>query len=354
MNIFFRVDASQLIGTGHFFRCLTLAHEMIKKKHNVTFVSRHLPEFLKSKLYELNISFKDIKIGEGKKVAGKLKHSSWLETTQKQDATNFKNAIQDADIVIVDHYSIDEEWEIDVSDHTKYLFVIDDLCDRNHYCDFLLDQNLYLDRTEKEYSKKVRSNTKLMVGTKYSLIRDEFIKYKDKLKTRDRSIKNILVFFGGIDNDNHTKIAINALKRLNLDLEIDVVVGKSNQYANEIKDLCNDHNLNFYHQISNIEDLMFKADISIGAGGSTSWERCFMGLPSIIVSIAENQDKISQNIHDFGAGVLIMNSKNLTSEIQKEFLRIYSSPKLLKKMSNKSFDLVDGMGKFRIMKQLDL
>lgn len=190
--------------------------------------------------------------------------------------------------VVVDHYDLDVQWERSIRSFAYHLFVIDDLADRMHDCDLLLDQNYYLD-LEIRYNDLVPHSCRKLLGPSFILLRDEFINQKRALRKRDGFIKHILVFFGSSDPTNQTKRVLDALVLLQLnEIEIDVVVGMSNPHRNSIKEHCDQSlGLNFYCQVSNMAELISKADLAIGAGGGAMWERCYLGLPTITVVFAK-------------------------------------------------------------------
>lgn len=294
----FRVDASTQIGSGHVMRCLTLAQKLKKEKQaDVYFVMRllegNLINLVKGK------GFTVLTLPE-KPVNNDLQgYTKWLTVTQKQDAEDTKAVISELsniDLFVIDSYAIDYIWENELRPYVKQIMVIDDLANRKHNCDILLDQNFYLDK-EKRYKKLVPENCQLYLGPKFALLRDEFYKVKANLRKRNGNIKNILVFFGGSDLTNETEKAIKAIELLNKpDITVNVVVGNGNKNKEKLKKLCEQNpQLKFYCQVDNMAELMNEADLAIGAGGTTIWERYFMELPSIVISIADNQTKICED-----------------------------------------------------------
>ena len=198
MNIAFRVDASGQIGTGHFMRCLTLAENLHFKGVVIRFVSRHLPEYLREMLFEkgyelilLNGAFSD-------SIKDDLPHSHWLECSQQRDAQDSAQALSDRtwDWLIVDHYALDTRWESVMRQGVKKILVIDDIADRQHDCELLLDQNFYTDMHAR-YTGKVPAQCKLLIGPRYALLREEFRLLRQQLKPRTGPVKRIHVFFWG-------------------------------------------------------------------------------------------------------------------------------------------------------------
>ncbi|WP_019551936.1 UDP-2,4-diacetamido-2,4,6-trideoxy-beta-L-altropyranose hydrolase [Propionispira raffinosivorans] len=289
--IVFRVDSSTQIGSGHLMRCLTLAGQLKKEKEeDIVFISRELEGNLNClimqqgyELYvlpkaEVNIELED--------------YEKWLTVKQPFDAEQTQEVLQQLDVayLIVDSYAIDEIWEKVVRPYVKKIMVIDDLANRKHDCNILLDQNYYSDMKTR-YNGLVSSACKMLLGPQYALLREEFYEARKKMRVRDGNIKNILVFFGGSDLTNETMKALKALTMFKLSgIQINVIVGKSNPHKGQVEVFCSQYNgIQYFCQVDNIAEFMNEADLAIGAGGTTTWERCFLGLPTIVIAIAENQ-----------------------------------------------------------------
>jgi UDP-2,4-diacetamido-2,4,6-trideoxy-beta-L-altropyranose hydrolase len=218
----------------------------------------------------------------------------------------------------------------------------------------LLDQNYYSDM-ETRYEKLVQPHCKKMLGPKYALLRPEFKEARGNLKVRDGSVKRIFVFFGGSDPTNETGKALRAIQQFGRpDIAIDVVVGSTNPHQEEIASLCAQlANTQIHRQVNNMAELMARADVAIGAGGGTMWERCSLGLPTIVVSVAENQQPGCEAVARLGAILYLGGSVCAGVELFEAALHVaMSSPAFLKSMSEKCETLVDGQGVKRIARQL--
>ena len=195
-------------------------------------------------------------------------------------------------MLIVDSYALDEQWELMLRPYCGEIMVIDDLANRKHDCDILLDQNFYFNK-DVRYAGLVPEHCKMLLGPEHALLREEFYEAKKHLRKRDGNIKNILVFYGGSDLTNETEKAIKALVQLHdegYNFTADVITGVSNSRREKIKNLCSKYH--FFHydcQVSNMAEFMNKADLMLGAGGSTTWERLYMELPTLVTAVAENQ-----------------------------------------------------------------
>jgi len=295
MNIVFRTDASTAIGSGHVMRCLTLAKRSRREGHSVSFVMRVLPSNL--------VSYAE---GEGfpvhalPHVASQQTHTgylAWLTVTQEQDAQETAEVLRvcgQIDRLVIDHYALDIVWENICRPLVHEIMVIDDLANRRHDCDILLDQNFYENAAER-YAGLVPDHCRLLLGPQHALLRDEF--YEIKPRRRTGELHNILIFYGGSDLTDETSKAFRALRSLDLsDTEIHVVVGAGNPQKERVRQICAGmENTHCHEQVDNMAELMNAADLALGAGGTTTWERLALGLPSIVTAIADNQVEICEN-----------------------------------------------------------
>jgi UDP-2,4-diacetamido-2,4,6-trideoxy-beta-L-altropyranose hydrolase len=351
MKIAFRTDASSQIGTGHFMRCLTLAEELKKQSDGICFISRNLPLHL-SEMLEVkeikHIHLVDNGIADS---IDELDHASWLGVSQAQDAKATVKALSGHvyDWIIVDHYALDVRWESIVRPNVKNIMVIDDLADRHHDCDILLDQNYYADM-QTRYNGKVPSHSQLLLGPSYALLRNEFRFLREQVKVRNGEVKKVLVFFGGVDESNYTLQAIEALAELNAGLKVDVVIGAQHPFKEMIEHACTNHSYVCHVQAPYMAKLMAEADVAIGAGGSASWERCCLGLPSLLVSLADNQIAIAKELSAIGACIYI--GKKDEVSLKKLLTQFIANQELTKKISENAFSVVDGLGVHRVIKEI--
>ena len=311
--IVFRVDSSVQIGSGHLMRCLTLAGQLKKvKQAEIAFISRNLEGNL-NHLIE-NHGYRLFTLPRVVPNEGLAGYEKWLTVKQAVDADQTKQILQRiaVDYLIIDSYALDETWENILRPYVNKIMVIDDLANRRHNCDILLDQNYYCDM-ESRYTGLVPANCQLLLGPQYALLREEFYEARQKMRNRDGTIKNILIFFGGSDLTDETMKALKALESLHRsDIQVNVVVGASNKNRENIEAYCRQYeNMQYFCQVSNMAEMMNEADLAIGAGGTTTWERCFLGLPSIVIAIADNQVCICEDcarlscIHYVGKSVSV-------------------------------------------------
>lgn len=300
MLVVIRADASTSIGSGHVMRCLTLAHRLKKEENaKVVFVMRVLPGNLVGVVEKQG--FEVLQLPPANQKYSLSGYGLWLTVPMEVDAQQTIEVLQHylqehcfdvADKLIVDSYALDEQWELMLRPYCKEIMVIDDLANRRHECDILLDQNFYLNK-DVRYAGLVPEHCKMLLGPEHALLREEFHEAKKHLRKRDGNIKNILVFYGGSDLTNETEKAIKALVQLHDEgykFTADVITGVSNSRREKIEKICSKYRfLQYYCQVSNMAEFMNKADLMLGAGGSTTWERLYMELPALVTAVAENQ-----------------------------------------------------------------
>ena len=349
MKIAFRTDASSQIGTGHFMRCLTLADELKKQGVHIRFISRNLPPHLSEMLSEKAMEYMPLSTDATQERIDELAHSSWLGTSQTQDAQATVKALASQlwDWIVVDHYALDLRWERTIRANCKNLMVIDDLADRQHDCDVLLDQNYYADM-QTRYIDKVPEHCQLLLGPRYALLREEFRTLREKIKVRTGDVKKILVFFGGVDAGNYTSLAIQALAELNSRQQVDVVIGAHHPNREDIQQSCVYHGFICHVQTVSMAELMAEADLAIGAGGTATWERCCLGLPTINFCLADNQRKLIGDGASVGLFYAPISGRALLEVIRDHLRNLLENPSLIKLISEGAIKFVDGKGTLRV------
>lgn len=355
MRVVIRCDASIQIGSGHVVRCLTLANVLREKGADVTFICREHPGHLLGIIESSN--YKTARLPPPTpSIEGELAHAQWLGATQAQDLAQTAGALKSLDRIdwlIVDHYALDAHWETPMRVFTRHIMVIDDLADRKHDCDVLLDQNLCHD-TAGRYDGLVPEFCKKLLGPEYALLRPEFKAARGNLRAR-ADIKRIFVFFGGTDAENATVKALLAIQKLDKPgIAIDVVVGATNPHQDEVSSLAAAlPDAKLHRQVDNIAQLMAESDLAIGAGGGTMWERCCLGLPAIVLSLAKNQRPGCAAVARSGGILYLGDADSVGMELLEAALRVaLSAPGLLTSMAAVGAALVDGDGGRRIAKWL--
>lgn len=357
MNVVVRTDSSALIGTGHLVRCLTLAEHLRETGWHVDFVCRDLPgnliDVLRERGFDVAVLPSPVN-SSGRSEIPNESYDDWLGVPWEQDVRETLSAVNARyvrpDWLIVDHYALDRRWEEQLAEHVGALFVIDDLANRPHSCRVLLDHNLNA-QGEARYANLVPPNCRLLCGPAYALLRPEFHRVAQGMRERDGRVRRILIFFGGVDATGETLKACEAVMALSgAVLEADVVVGIANPHSEQIRVMCGrDSRFSFHGQVCNMAELMAAADLAIGAGGTTSWERAFLGLPTIVIPVAENQLPGSEALAAAGAVWNLGFHTGITSgEIARVLKAVMADPEEVRRRSRASRQLVDGGGVQRV------
>ena len=361
MKIVIRTDASLQIGTGHVMRCLTLAKALKAQGANVSFICRehigHLINSIQQQGFEVFVlprlpTLTMTRPGQFE-TEPKLFHADWLGVSQQEDAAACQNVLKNelVDWLIIDHYAIDERWQLRLKKAYKKLMVIDDLGDRRHRCDLLLDQN-YGSMADK-YRDLVPSHCTVLTGANYALLRPEFAHWRAvSLKRRQNSgLNTLLITLGGVDQDNVTEQILQTLKNTNLSpsLTITVIMGSKAPYLQQITALASTLQVptEVRVNVNNMAEVMANADLAIGAAGATTWERCCLGLPTIQMVIAENQKASAQALAKDQVIKLLDSVADLPGLVA-------SASDWMQGVSHKASLVCDGLGVDRVLNQLGL
>ena len=358
MFVTFRTDGSLQIGTGHVIRCLTLANALREKGAKCQFVCRdyqgHLMDNIRSHGFEVHkLPKPDVKDSFDSHLA----HARWLGVDWLVDAQQTLWVLLGAqsDWLIVDHYALDYRWEFIMQQVCKRMMVIDDLADRQHFCDLLLDQNY--GSSAQRYSGLISANCTQLHGPEFALIKPIYAQRRAKQGIRRDEIKKVFVYFGGgSDPLDLNGMAIRAFQDAALmNIDLDIVVGAGFSRIEELRATAAKRGRTRIHtQLSDLSELMINADLAVGAGGATTWERCCLGLPSIVISVAENQksgcDALASDdlIQYLGCA-----SETNIKMLREHVLQILAKPKRLRELSERSMRLVDGKGVTKVVEALE-
>jgi UDP-2,4-diacetamido-2,4,6-trideoxy-beta-L-altropyranose hydrolase len=325
-------------------RCLTMADALQQRGAETRFVSRRLPGHLLQMLNRRQHGFAPLDDSD----------PDSNPAPQRQDAAGTIEALSGHswDWLVVDHYALDARWETLLRQSAEKIAVIDDIADRRHDCDLLLDQNFHPDEPGR-YRGKVPSHCQMLLGPRYALLREEFHSIREQVRPRDGPVLRILIFFGGVDARNYTSQAIQAIAALGVGgLQVDVVVGQRHPNADEIAAQCLRHGFACHVQTPRMAELIAAADLAVGAGGTATWERCCLGLPTLVLCTADNQ---SQQIAAAAcAGLLYAPERTgeCTALIQRHAAALMENRSLRLMISRKGLQTVDGRGVWRVVGRL--
>lgn len=343
MKALFRVDASADVGSGHLVRCLTLAQELRRRGAKCRFVGLELPEHLavsvRSQGHELH-SF-------GPPAVGGSPEAVWPLQAQLDDATAVCAMKSDGwDWLVVDHYGLGADWERAARPAAQRLLAIDDL-GRAHECDALLDVNEQPEAHQ--YRDTLELGTACLLGPRYALLKPEFLAARKALSARNGAVRRLLVFMGGMDSVNATEPVLEAVALVDRSLEVDVVIGPSHPARARLEALAGAWpGLRCHIQAGNMATLCADADLAIGAGGGASWERCALGLPTLALSLAENQRIVLERAARRG---LVVAPAGLAPDPQALAMHLRSliaNPSLRHHVSSSALAAVDARGAFRV------
>lgn len=293
LRVAIRVDASTAIGSGHVMRSLTLAGRLRAGGAEVSFIMRELPGNLIALARAQGYTVYTMPAREH--TGPLVGYEEWLTVPVETDAREMLELVRarlgTVDRIVTDSYALDYRWEQVLRPVTGEIMVIDDLANRRHDCDILLDQNFYLDK-DTRYAALVPAGCELLLGPEHALLREEFYTAREHRRERNGELRHILVFYGGSDLTDETTKAIHALVALHddIDFTVTVVVGLSNARREAVRELCARYDyITYLCQVDNMAELMTECDLMLGAGGTTTWERLFLGVPAIVTAIADNQ-----------------------------------------------------------------
>jgi len=339
MNIAIRVNASNVEGSGHFYRTLYLARTLRSNKNFIFFIcdplKKNYIKILKKEKFKFHILKK-------KKINSKYSENDIFEVR-----TLIKKTIKVFDLLIVDSYLLGKSWELKIKKVVKKLLVIDDKI-RSHACDIYLNQNVI---KKNFFNTILEKKCVKLIGPKYSIINPNLKKSNKKISSK--KIKNVLIFMGGADTKKLTLkiLKIFKLKKFSY-LSLKIVVGLNNKLKTKIFKLAKSRpNTKVYYNLPNLEKLIKSSDVAVSGGGSIIWEFIYLGLPSLI---------ICQNILQFNNLIKLTKYKAFKLFV----FSIYGKKKMINffkiNLLNNNFfikkkikKLFDGYGVYRIKKIIE-
>jgi UDP-2,4-diacetamido-2,4,6-trideoxy-beta-L-altropyranose hydrolase len=338
MRVLFRADASVEIGAGHVMRCLALAEVLRNRGAIVHFVSRaaagDLHDLVKARGYCVHpLPPVDTVHDEGKDAS---------------DALAIVSGLESFDVAIVDHYGLSEQWERAVRPSVRHVVAIDDLPERRHAVDLLLDQNSRVpsstDAVDRAHGTEI-----FLAGPAYALLRSEFRKAREDLSRRSGRLATVLIYYGASDSTDETTKVLNALLAAgDINYDIEVVVGGANVRREAIRTLCSSQpRISYRCQIDDMAQTMARADVAFGAAGVSAWERCCVGLPTLLTIQSVDQVTVARTLEAAGAGLNLGWHSDVKAA---DYVRAFSNltPQGLAKMEDVCLALVDGQGAERV------
>jgi UDP-2,4-diacetamido-2,4,6-trideoxy-beta-L-altropyranose hydrolase len=338
-------------------RCLTLASALRDRGAECRFVCRehtgHLLNLIRKQRFEaIGLPLHE---SDGFSVpetdTQPLAHAAWLGTDWATDARQTKVGAGErvVDWLVVDHYALDARWESAMRSQCRKIMVIDDIADRRHDSDLLLDQNLFSNMTER-YIGKIPESCGQLLGPHYALLQPLYEDLHPRIPPREGPIRRILVYFGGADAHNLTGMTVAAFLALGRkDITLDVVINPSNPHRDSIRHQIEGcPQIALHEGLSSLAPLMAQADLSIGAGGATSWERCCLGLPSLVITLAANQTPIARELDRLGLIQWLGDESEVSESTLMNTLGYLCTTGLASDWSDRCRQRVDGGGVGRV------
>ncbi|MBE0417166.1 MAG: UDP-2,4-diacetamido-2,4,6-trideoxy-beta-L-altropyranose hydrolase [Coriobacteriia bacterium] len=344
-RVAFRVDSSLAIGTGHLVRCLTLAEELRRQGCECVFVCRDLTGARLDAVRERGFALVELPAPEAPASAQSslpegVAHAGWLGVDPETDAEQSAEALRrrgGVDRLVVDHYALDASWESPMRALALRILAIDDLADRPHDCDWLLDQNL--GASPDDYARLTPGRCKLLLGPEYLLLREGFATRRPAAPRPAEPPRWLLVYFGGSDLTGETPKALEALAGLAASAvypeRIDVILPAEGPLRDRALSIAPSlPGLVLHDHVEDMPSLMASADLALGAGGTSAWERAYLGLPSLTVIVAENQHVPASALAEAGGSRLLGSSEAVTAEdVERALEEAFAEPEGLARMS---------------------
>ncbi len=340
MNLLFRTEASVTIGTGHVMRCLALAQAYADAGGRAIFAMTAATPAVEARLR-----------GEGFEV---VRVTAPVSTPADADESARLARQLSASWIAVDGYEFGDEYQAALKRAGLRVFFVDDHGQAKHYsADLVLNQNAYASAS---FYPSREAYTKLLLGPQYALLRREFNAWRDWKKETAAVAQNVLVTMGGSDPENFTRSAVEGIGKLGGDdLRVRVLVGGSNPHLAALEQLRTASGASFelLRDATDMPEQMKWADIAVAAAGSTCLEMCRMGLPALLVDLAENQTPIAKEFARRGTAFYLGNSKSVTPDkVAAEVRRLLVSAEERSAMSRRAQSLVDGFGAERVAREV--
>lgn len=350
MHVVFRADASRMIGSGHVMRCLALAEALRGRGVSTAFVCRTYD----GNLCDL-IEARGVRVMRLPAFVAAEGDPEALDGAWQSDADATRRAVEcsgggaRASWLVVDHYGLDARFERAVRPAADRIFAIDDMANRDHDCDVLLDQNVVANAATR-YDGRTAAETELLIGPDYALLQPAYAAHRRQLAPRDGAVRRILVYFGGADREDLTARVVDAIQSLGRqDIAVDVVTGATSPAATAFRErVAGWPNVTLHGGLPHLADLMARADLAIGAGGSATWERLCLGLPTIAVILAENQRPIVEALAASGAVRSLGTVHDVSRDVIRDAVADVVEHGISPEWAHACRNVVDGLGAGRV------
>ena len=354
MEVLIRADSSNQIGSGHVMRCMTLGNALRAGGAKVSFICRTLDGSIVDKVrsdgfqvYELQSPNKELK-----------SNNFWLGVPLSLELEEclVVAKLGSPDLIIVDHYGLDEIWHRKMKAVCAKLMVIDDLANRTYYCDALLDQTF--GRCVVDYKNLVPSPVQLFLGSQYALLRPQFAEQRKLAEIKRRKLadpQKLLISLGGTDPFGYYSTLIECLGHSDFIPELVVVISSKSPFRNNVIRAIKHAscNVSLLEDVSNMADVVLDADMAIGAAGSSAWERCVLGLPTLMLVLADNQKLIANELSNALVSDVVEDYSTLScEELLHRVYCLWNDVERRMEMSDRAFNVCDGLGAERVAQKI--
>ncbi|WP_412051299.1 UDP-2,4-diacetamido-2,4,6-trideoxy-beta-L-altropyranose hydrolase [Hoeflea sp. Naph1] len=351
MLFIFRVDASSSIGSGHVMRCLNLAHCLSFRGGRIIFVMRPLGGNLIERVKENGFDVLEICSQFNDKII-----------SEEIDATEFVEVISNYEDVkheekhtktwvVVDNYKLSSCWESQVKRIFSRIVAIDDVADRTHNVDLLIDQNL-VESENSRYDNLIPFYSETLIGPKYAMIDSEYKFERCKLTRNSKIINNIIIYFG-LSDKKMTLMAVESLCVLPNEFSALIVIDDHNVQIESINRIVSaDKRFRVSGQLPRLTHIMAESDLFVGACGTTSWERLCLGLRAVVVTLADNQEALARTLDKNGFIYWLGRSETITKTTMVRGLKKALNTPLDPSIASRMMKMVDGLGAERVADML--
>jgi UDP-2,4-diacetamido-2,4,6-trideoxy-beta-L-altropyranose hydrolase len=353
MKVVFRVDASLEIGSGHVMRCLTLAQALRSRSAQCLFVCREHGGNMTAMIRQMGFDVISLAPVASASLpdSSAPAHVAWVGAAWPQDAAQTIQTLGNdvVDWLVVDHYGLDARWERALRPRALNIMVIDDLADRPHDCDLLLDQNL-IQNLDRRYDSLLPAACARLVGPRYALLQPQYREWQSRTPARQGPVRRVLAYFGAADAHNLSGLVVGAFVELDkADVALDLVINPGSPHADTVRaQVQGNDRITLHENLPSLALLMVQADLAIGAGGATSWERCCLGLPTLVVTLADNQKPIARELHHQGYVEWLGHWDVVSQRLLGERLTMALDGSMALERSERCMRLVDGLGVDRV------
>ena len=334
-SVLFVCDSGEAVGGGHVMRCLTLADALAAEGIASTFLAPPAVESLLDAFDPIGCA----------RIA--------VETPQTpQDLARAAAAVLDGGVftaVVLDHFGFGATQDGTLRAPGRTLLAIEDFADRTRDVDILLDASF--GRTAEDYAGLAAPQAELLLGPAYALVRPEFAAVREQAPRRaGQPVRRVLISLGLTDVGGLTERVIALLEPTLGSIQLDVLTGSRAPSLPRLRERASrDPRVNLHVEATNVAELMSRADLAVGAGGSTTWERACLGLPTLTLVLADNQAPGTRRLADAGLTLAVDTRRpGFEGDARAAFVRLLEDPELRSNMSRKTAELCDGRGAARV------